>query len=205
MKKLLILVVLSMVLLTACAPAQTDSTQSGVNACFKPENLFVVCTVDGYYEFIANQKLPADFIHFDSLPSFGTFCNFITFTDQFPDYYEYTFYDVNGKNVKLTVTHNVGNNRESTEKYPRISVTSDMTSLAKAPCKQYSVIEHNGVIYLYASSGYLTNIIWYENGTEFKLSAHWSSKDEAFILRLMSLSETESKAAIDEIKAALTK
>ena len=205
MKKLLVLLILTLVLMTACTPVQTETTQSGVDACLQPENLRVYSTLDGYEEFISAYKLPSNFVHIDKLTVPGRYLGFVTFTDQFPNYYEYTWIDENGKDISLCVTHNIGNNRVTTEKYPQISVTSDMTSLAKAPCKERSVIERNGVIYLYADSGYLMNIIWYENNTEYKWSAHWSSETVQFIRRLVSLDEDIAKEAYSEIKASLVK
>ena len=198
MKKLLILVVLLMVLLTACAPAQTQDTNASGDelAC---HNITVLSTRKEYEAFISTNRLPNDFVHLDSISYLGTFRLFIPYYD-FPNQYEYTFHDPDGWQIDFIVKHGV-----KTERDLEISVTPDMTSMKKISSKERPFIKRNGVEYRYGESGYIMAIVWHDNNTEFVLTGHLSSSTSSLVNRLLSISETEAAEAVSELKAFLTK
>jgi len=216
MKKICIILVLVLILMTACTSAQPQGSQSSGDISGLIQQIACV-TLEEFEAYLSGKQIPDNFIHWNQISKFGAAIYFMP-TSDFPERYIYIIKESvpvgpDTQSMTVEITHTENRNLPTSTKYEVMTVTSDMEDLRIAYCDEVSVIIRNGIQYLYhplvgakpGDPAGLNTITWYENGVKLRLYGDIQTFNSPLMNKLLSVSETEATEAVKEIKEYLTK
>ena len=197
---------------TPTKPVSASLTNSAGTGLIRGIDIF---DIDEYNDFVATeQNLPDNFVTLDMLDGFGSFDGFICH-NFYPDFssYAYFFDDENGEGFTFWISTDPKSEQKNMK---TLSISKAETTMQNLVTEDSGIILRNGVCYKY-DRGKLTSIEWEINGISFDVNLEYDSifsadgkeypalPEDSMFKRLVSTSEAEFTAALNELSAIVSK
>jgi len=209
MKRMILVIILLLAMLTACAGPGTTPTEPSKQIEFiNTGGPIIIKTIEEYNTFITTDThLPSDLPLYEDLAYLGEFNRFYyndLLSNQFHSF-SYVFTDANQVRFKVDILYY----HKSTDiilNLPRVTVTDDMESMLSINDTSISskCIERCGLYYSYVVGElsliclYTNNMTYFISFYDADMSAYPANGQETFMSRLLSMDDEVVNAAVAE-------